>query len=705
MSYLNSDIKFLAGVGERRAILLMKELNICTLNDLLYYFPFRYIDRTKIYKINEVKEDNQAYIQLRVRIQGFAYQGEARKKRFIAFAADSSGEVELLWFKGVKWIEKRLEVGREYIIFGKPSFFKGRFNMIHPEVELVSTAMSRQNTGGVQGVYSTTETLATSGLGAKGIYALMCTLWGAVSNQIAETLPTYIMQKNGLISLKEALFNIHFPQSAQLLKQAEERLKFEELFGIQLAILSQKVRKTTMNNGFVFPKVGDNFKHFYENQLTFELTQAQKRVVKEIRKDTLSGRQMNRLLQGDVGSGKTLVALMAMLLAVDNGYQAALMAPTEILARQHFATISDFLKGTPCEGRIAILSGATRSKERKGVLERTLSGEVSILIGTHSLLEDRVQFKDLAFVVIDEQHRFGVEQRAKLWAKNELTPHILVMTATPIPRTLAMTLYGDLDVSVIDEMPPNRKPISTYHMYDSQRLRMFGFIRKEIAKGRQIYVVYPLIKESETMDYKCLYDGFESLSREFPLPEYRLSVMHGQMNSEDKNASMKEFKDGITHIMIATSVIEVGVDVPNASVMVIESAERFGLSQLHQLRGRVGRGTEQSYCILMSGEKLSKEARSRLDAMVETNDGFQLSELDLKLRGAGDMHGTQQSGDTFNLRIASLIKDGAIIERARNEAQRILEDDKLLQKPENLLLAELRNRHSKTSYTDYGMIS
>lgn len=701
-SMLDNDIKFLNGVGERRAALLGAELGVRTFRDLLYYFPFRYVDRTKVYKISEINEESPVYVQIRARIQGFSYQGTGAKKRFIAFVSDGTGTAELLWFKGAKWMEKRLEVNREYLIFGRPGIFRGDVSFVHPEVELVENLVNRPH-GGLQGIYSSTEKLSSIQLGTRGIAKLISNLWEQSEGHIRETLPEEIMRANDLIPLKTALYNIHFPQSPQLLKQAEYRLKFEELFGIQLAILSQRSTRTTRSDGFVFSRVGDLFNGFYHEKLPFALTGAQKKVIKEIRSDTITGHQMNRLLQGDVGSGKTLVALMAMLLAADNGFQSCMMVPTEILARQHYASICKMVGGLGV--KVDILTGSTKTKERREILERIISGETHILIGTHALLEDRVQFANLGFVVIDEQHRFGVEQRAKMWTKNQQAPHILVMTATPIPRTLAMTLYGDLDVSVIDELPPGRKPIITRHFYDSQRLKLFGFMRKEIAKGRQVYVVYPLIKESEKLDYKDLYEGYDAISREFPLPEYRLSAVHGKMSAEDKAEGMEAFKRGETQIMVATSVIEVGVDVPNATVMIIESAERFGLSQLHQLRGRVGRGAEQSYCVLMSGEKLSREGRARLDAMVETNDGFRLSELDLKLRGAGDINGTQQSGTTFDLKIASLSKDTAIIEFARMKAYEVLERDPELKLPENSLLLQLRERYEEHRQTDFGMIS
>ena len=673
-----------------------------TFGDLLYYFPFRYIDRTRLFRIGEIGGEVPAYIQIRARITGMAYEGEERKRRLRVFASDGTGTADLVWFSGTKWIEKRLEVGREYIIFGRPNLYHGELSFVHPEIDLVEKLINRPS-GGLQGVYSSTEKLNNAQLGTKGIYNLVCTLWQQVADHIPETLPESFVAAYDLLPRREALYNIHFPQSPDLLKRAEYRLKFEELLGIQLAILSRRATRTTAADGFYFPRVGEYFNTFYREKLPFELTGAQKRVIREIRADTVTGHQMNRLLQGDVGSGKTLVALMAMLLAADNGFQSCLMVPTEILARQHYASIERMIDGLGI--RAAVLTGSTRKRERDEILEALARGEIHMLIGTHALLEERVQFDNLGLVVIDEQHRFGVEQRARMWTKNSRPPHILVMTATPIPRTLAMTLYGDLDVSVIDELPPGRKPIVTRHLYDSQRMKLFGFLRREIARGRQVYVVYPLIKESEKMDYKDLYDGFETLSREFPLPEYRLSVVHGKLPPEEKNEGMRAFKEGETQIMVATSVIEVGVDVPNATVMVIESAERFGLSQLHQLRGRVGRGGEQSYCILMSGDKLSREARARLDAMVETTDGFRLSELDLKLRGAGDINGTQQSGMAFDLKIASLARDGAIVEYARRTAEALLEQDPTLARPEHVLLTRLRSRYVNRGEVDFGMIS
>ena len=702
MEYLDNDIKYVGGVGEARARLLDKELGIRTLGDMLSHYPFRYIDRTKVYRIAEITEGAPTLLQFRARITGVAYAGTGRKKRFTAYVQDPTGSAELVWFQGIKWIEKRVEVGREYLIFGRPSFYRGLLSMAHPELETMEQALSRKAESGMQGIYPSTEKLSNV-LGAKGMYQIICNTWALVKDHITDCMPEAVRARYGLIPLRDAYYNIHFPQSAEMLRQAQYRLKFDELLGIQLNVQSRRTERLSKNNGFLFMKVGGVFNTFYNEKLPFPLTGAQKRVVKEIRQDTVTGFQMNRLLQGDVGSGKTLVALMSMLLAVDNGYQACMMAPTEILARQHFATITRMLDGMGV--KVAILTGASKARERRLALEGIASGEVHILIGTHALIEDRVQFANLGFVVIDEQHRFGVEQRARLWTKNEQPPHILVMTATPIPRTLAMTLYGDLDVSVIDELPPGRRPIKTVHYTDAARLRLFGFMKQEIAKGRQVYVVYPLIKESEAMDYKDLTDGYEAISRDFPLPEYVTTICHGKMKPADKEESMRQFKSGEADIMVATSVIEVGVDVPNATVMVIESAERFGLSQLHQLRGRVGRGGEQSYCILMSGEKLSKESRARLDAMCETNDGFRLAELDLKLRGAGDINGTLQSGMAFDLKIANPTLDVQILTVSREAAADILSGDRGLSLPEHRGLRELRRRYSGREEIDFSMIS
>ena len=702
MDILESNIQYVPGVGEARAQLLDRELNIRTVGDVLRHYPMRYIDRTKVYRIADITDDAPALVQFRARVVGVSYAGEGRKQRFSAHVQDASGAAELIWFRGVKWIEKRVEVGREYLIFGRPSFFRGELSMAHPELETVEQALSRKPESGMQGIYPSTEKLSNV-LGTKGMYRIICHAWQLARDHIEELLPDSLRTRYGLMPLREALYNIHFPQSAEALRQAQYRLKFDELLGVQLNVQSRRTARLAKSDGFLFPKVGGVFNTFYTQKLPFPLTGAQKRVIKEIRNDTVTGFQMNRLLQGDVGSGKTLVALMSMLLAVDNGYQACMMAPTEILARQHFATFTRILEGL--DVRVGILTGSSKQRERRKSLLGIASGEIDILIGTHALIEDRVQFDNLGFVVIDEQHRFGVEQRARLWTKNRRPPHVLVMTATPIPRTLAMTLYGDLDVSVIDELPPGRKPIKTVHYTDSARLRLFGFMKQEIKKGRQVYVVYPLIQESESMDYKDLTDGYESISRDFPLPEYVTTICHGKMKPADKEESMRQFKAGEAHIMVATSVIEVGVDVPNATVMVIESAERFGLSQLHQLRGRVGRGGEQSYCILMSGMKLSKEGRARLEAMCETNDGFRLAELDLKLRGAGDVNGTMQSGMAFDLRIANPTADVQILTLSREVAIELLAADPSLAQPENRGLAILRHNYSGRRETDFSRIS
>ena len=702
MDNLKSDIKYVTGVGEARARLLDKELGIRTVGDLLDHFPFRYIDRTRVYRIAEITDEAPTLMQLRVRVTGTAYAGTGRKRRFTVFVQDATGQAELVWFQGIKWIEKRVEVGREYLVFGRPSFYRGQLSMAHPELETMEQYLSRRAESGMQGIYPSTERISTM-FGTKGMYQIVCNAWALVRGHIPDPLPEEIRTRYGLIARHDAYYNIHFPQSPELLRQAQYRLKFDELLGVQLNVQSRRTARLAKADGFRFTRVGDAFNTFYNEKLPFPLTGAQKRVIREIRQDTATGYQMNRLLQGDVGSGKTLVALMSMLLAVDNGFQACMMAPTEILARQHFATISRLLDGMPV--RVAILTGASKARERREALEGIASGEVHILIGTHALIEERVRFANLGFVVIDEQHRFGVEQRARLWTKNEQPPHILVMTATPIPRTLAMTLYGDLDVSVIDELPPGRRPIKTYHYTDAARLKLFGFMRQQIAQGRQVYVVYPLIKESEAMDYKDLTDGYEAISRDFPLPDYVTAICHGRMKPADKEESMRQFKEGEAQILVATSVIEVGVDVPNATVMVIESAERFGLSQLHQLRGRVGRGAAQSYCILMSGEKLSREARARLEAMCETNDGFRLAELDLKLRGAGDINGTLQSGMAFDLKIANPTADVQVLTLTREAAAAILAADPALAQPAHEGLRELRRRYSGREELDFSRIS
>ena len=700
---LQSSVKYVTGVGEARARLLEQELGIFTVGDLLRHYPFRYIDRTKIYTIDSIDESMAtSLVQFRGRVTGVAYAGEGRRQRFSAYVSDATGSAELTWFHGIKWIEKSIEVGREYIIFGRPSFFRGQLSVIHPELEMVEKALSRTARSGMQGIYPSTEKIA-SALGNKGYYRILCNAWALAKDRITDPMSESLRRRYDLMPLAEAVGNVHFPQSPELLQRAQRRLKFDELLGVQLSVQAQRSERMSRRDGFLFPRVGELFNDFYHNRLPFELTAAQKRVIREIRQDTVSGFQMNRLLQGDVGSGKTMVALMSMLLAVDNGYQACMMAPTEILARQHFATVSRLTEGMGLN--VAILTGASKTAERRRAIEGIVSGEVNILIGTHALIEDNVRFANLGYVVIDEQHRFGVEQRARLWTKNHRPPHILVMTATPIPRTLAMTLYGDLDVSVIDELPPGRRPIKTYHYTDAARLKLWGFLRQQIALGRQVYVVYPLIKESESMDYKDLEDGFESIIRDFPLPQYRVTVCHGKMKPQDKEESMRQFKEHEADILVATSVIEVGVDVPNATVMVIESAERFGLSQLHQLRGRVGRGGEQSYCILMSGDKLSRESRARLRAMCETNDGFRLAELDLRLRGAGDINGTQQSGESFDLKIANPTLDSELLLSARQAAESILAADPQLESAEFRPLRELRARHAAGRRFDFSMIS
>ena len=698
---LDQDIKYLKGVGPKRSVLLARELNIYTFKDLLYHFPYKYIDRSKIFRINEINT-TQAFIQIRGKIITFRTEGHPRRKRLVALFSDGSDSIELVWFRGINWVMKSYQTDREYIVFGRPALFNSRISIAHPEIEPAEKS-DEEISSSFSAQYRTTEKLKSEYISSKTIQKLISNLISLIIERVMETLPDYLVKKLNLISLKDALFNIHFPKNTKLLEKATYRLKFEELFLIQLNILKQKYYRQHRYKGFVFSKVGDYLNDFYRLRLSFDLTEAQKRVIKEIRKDLGSGRQMNRLLQGDVGSGKTLVALMVMLIALDNGFQACIMAPTEILANQHFNTISKFLEGI--DVNLRLLTGSTRKSDRVVIQEELSNGSLQILIGTHALLEDPVRFDNLGLVIIDEQHRFGVAQRAKLWQKNiENPPHVMVMTATPIPRTLAMTLYGDLDVSVIDEMPPGRKPIKTYHYYDSKRLPMFGFLRKQIKEGRQIYVVYPMIKESEKMDYKYLEDGYEAFVRAFPPPEYVVTCVHGQMKTGDKDSSMKLFVNGKSHILIATTVIEVGVDVPNATVMVIESAERFGLSQLHQLRGRVGRGADQSYCILMTSHKLTSEARKRIETMVSTNDGFEIAEVDLKLRGPGDLEGTQQSGIPFELKISNLSKDGQLIQYARNIAEEILDNDSDLSEEHNRRLIDQLALLKRTA-VDWSIIS
>lgn len=699
--FFDTELKFLPGVGPKRAELLNKELQLTTFRDLLYYFPFKYIDRSKFYAIAEITDD-QSYVQIRGKIVGFSFVGEGRGKRLVASFTDGRSVAELVWFKGIKWIQPKLRINVPYVVFGKPSMFNGKVNFVHPDVE---DGLKSDGTlgGGLQAYYNTTEKLKSSFLNSKAILKLQENLHRVIVDKVQESLPAHLLQQLKLMPLKESLQYIHFPPGMEELRKAQTRLKFEELFFIQLNLLTQKNYRTRQVNGHVFSKVGDHFNSFYSQKLPFPLTEAQKRVLREIRRDLGSGRQMNRLLQGDVGSGKTLVGLMSMLLANDNGYQASIMAPTEILATQHFQTISSFLEGLDVS--VALLTGSTKKSERKKLFAELEQGTIDILIGTHALLEDTVQFRDLGLVIIDEQQRFGVAQRAKLWQKNTNPPHILVMTATPIPRTLAMTVYGDLEVSVIDELPPGRKPINTVHYYDNKRLKMFGFIREQVRQGRQIYVVYPLIKESEKMDYKDLQDGYEGMVREFPPPNYVVVVVHGQMKSEEKDFSMNLFASGKAHIMVATTVIEVGVNVPNASVMIIESAERFGLSQLHQLRGRVGRGADQSYCILMTGTKLSSDSRKRISTMVNTNDGFEIAEVDLALRGPGDMEGTMQSGMAFDLKIANIAKDGQLLTWARNVAIDLLQEDPLLDSPKNSILRTELQRFKVHNNYDFSKIS
>ncbi|MEG1664744.1 MAG: ATP-dependent DNA helicase RecG [Mucinivorans sp.] len=683
---LQTKITYLPGVGPKRAELLQKELGLVTFEDMVMHLPKRYIDRSRIFRISDITDDSMPYIQIKARVVAIQYIGQGRTGRLVVEVYDGSAVAEMVWFAGINWVQKHIERDREYIFFGKPAIFNGHVSVVHPEFELPNDPEGVMAMG-VQGVYSTTEKLRTAMVGSRAQYHLMHALWSRIAGHIPETLPEYLIQRLSLTSRAEALYNAHFPPTTEALQQALFRLKFEELFTIQLSMLSQKKIRTEQSMGYIFRSVGQKFNTFYNKYLTFPLTQAQKRVVREIRADMGSGHQMNRLLQGDVGSGKTIVALLCALIAVDNGFQASIMAPTEILARQHFESLSELC--APLGVSVELLTGSTRKKQRTLISQGLLSGQIDILIGTHALIEDSVQYAHLGFVVIDEQHRFGVMQRAKLWTKSELSPHILVMTATPIPRTLAMTLYGDLDISVIDELPPGRKPIQTMLFRESERLRVVGFMREQIAMGRQIYVVYPLIKESEKMDYASLEHGVQAIVEHFPHPTYSNVVVHGKMKNDEKGYGMGLFSKGEAQILVSTTVIEVGVNVPNATVMVIESAERFGLSQLHQLRGRVGRGADQSFCILMCGDKLSRPSRARLEAMVSTTDGFALAEMDLELRGAGDIEGTRQSGQAVELRVADLARDTKIIAQARQQAINILEVDPELHHPLNAPLRAL----------------
>jgi len=675
------NIMYLPGVGPKKADVLGKEIQVFSWEDMLYHFPYKYIDRSKIFKIREI-DGNMPYIQLKGKIRKYETIGEGRARRITAQFHDETGSIELVWFKGLKTIPNMYKIGEEYVLFGKPTVFGGKINVAHPELEKESSVLTQQI--GVQGEYSTTEKMRDIFLNSLALRKLVALIFKNYQGAITETLNTKIIGKAKLIDLDTALRNIHFPQTPALLRDSQYRLKFEELFYVQLNILRVTKYREQRLGGLIFDRIGDYFNNFYNQNLPFELTNAQKKVIKEIRQDVCTGRQMNRLLQGDVGSGKTLVALMCMLMALDNGYQAALMAPTEILAAQHFETVKELLFGLDID--VQLLTGSTKKKNRNILLPDIQSGKVQILIGTHALIEETVSFANLGLVVIDEQHRFGVAQRARLWKKNDIPPHVLVMTATPIPRTLAMTLYGDLDVSVIDELPPGRKPVKTIHIYSGKRLNLYESVRKQLKEGRQVYIVYPLIEESEKMDLKNLTEGFEHTKEIFP--EYRVCMVHGKMKPAEKDAEMQKFISGDAQIMVATTVIEVGVNIPNASVMIIESAERFGLSQLHQLRGRVGRGADQSFCILLTRYELSEVTRKRLSIMTETNDGFVIAEEDLKLRGPGDIDGTQQSGVAFDLKIANLAKDGQILSLARDFAIEVLEDDPLLQKPENTILEQ-----------------
>jgi len=698
MDLSTQDIKFLPGVGPRRAELFNKELGIKNADDLLRHYPYKYVDRSRFYYLHEISED-MPYIQVKGKILRFEKVGEGQSQRLTAIFSDGKNTIELVWFKGVKYAMEKYHTNIEYVIFGKPSAFNGRFNIVHPEIE-IALHLPPPEKMGLQPFYNTSERMKSSFLNSKTIQKIIFPLVQHIKTGIPDTLPAYLLQKFALLNLTESLVNIHFPKNADLLNKARQRLKFEELFYIQLSILRLKNWREEKSKGFVFAHIGHYFNGFFKNYLPFELTGAQKRVLRDIRIDVASGKQMNRLLQGDVGSGKTLVALMAMFMAIDNGFQACIMAPTEILATQHFATLREQLSDIGLN--IALLTGSTRPKDRIILHENLRNGSLNILIGTHALIEDTVQFANLGLVVIDEQHRFGVAQRAKLWQKNKQPPHILVMTATPIPRTLAMTLYGDLSVSVIDELPPGRKPIQTFHYYENKRAALNSFIAQQIELGRQVYIVYPLIQESEKMDLQNLETGFEYMREVFP--NYKISMVHGKLKPKEKEFQMQKFVTGETQIMVATTVIEVGVNVPNASVMIIESAQRFGLSQLHQLRGRVGRGAEQSFCILLTGYKLGIDTRKRMEILVRTNDGFEISEADLQIRGPGDMEGTQQSGLPFELKIASLALDGKMLEIARNAAISVLEDDPQLEKNENRVLAS-QLRKMKTNTLNWGLIS
>ncbi|MDD2475188.1 MAG: ATP-dependent DNA helicase RecG [Dysgonamonadaceae bacterium] len=697
MNILQTDIKFVPGVGPKRASVLNTEIDIFTLEDLLRYYPYRYVDRSRLYYVHEI-EGSMPYVQLKGRITAFETIGEGRKQRLVAHFTDGTGFVDLVWFQGIRFIESKYKRNTEYIVFGKPSQFGSKYNIAHPDIEVCETADYRPE--GLFAYYNTTEKMKRSYLNSKTLNKMMEGAFGMLKEKLPESLSPNVVESVKLLPLHDALENIHFPKNPILLRDAEFRLKFEELFFIQLNILRYSANRKEKLNGFIFKRVGVYLHTFYKKHLPFELTNAQKRVIKEIRADTVSGKQMNRLLQGDVGSGKTLVALMLMLIALDNGFQSCLMAPTEILASQHFITFKETL--ADMDIKVALLTGSTRKKAREKLHAELLSGEINILIGTHALIEDTVNFNNLGFVVIDEQHRFGVAQRAKMWSKNDRPPHMLVMTATPIPRTLAMTVYGDLDVSVIDELPPGRKPVQTGHRYEQKRGALYQFLRNEIKKGRQAYIVYPLIEESEKIDLQNLEDGYIHITELFP--EFKVSKMHGRMKPAEKEEEMRKFVANESHIMVSTTVIEVGVNVPNASLMIIESAQRFGLSQLHQLRGRVGRGADQSYCVLVTPYELSSDTRKRMEIMTESNDGFVIAEADLKLRGPGDLEGTQQSGIPFNLRIADLVRDSNILYHAREVAEEIIEKDPTLKLPQHEVLKRQLKKLSGNRY-DWGRIS
>ena len=691
------DVKYLPGVGPARAALLQSELQISTLHDLLYFFPYKYIDRSRIFQIKEV-DGTMPYIQLKGKILSFEQIGEGRRQRLVAHFTDGTGVADLVWFSGIKYTLDRYRPGVEYVVFGKPTIFGGRVNVAHPEIDLEASINLQEM--GMQPYYNTTERMKKAGLNSTAIRKLVSNLMSLIVEPLPETLPDWIRDKEHLMDLTDAVRVIHNPRTPLELRLAQLRLKFEELFYVQLNLARYASDRQHRFKGYVFAKIGDKFNRFYNEKLPFTLTEAQKRVIREIRTDMGSGRQMNRLLQGDVGSGKTMVALMTMLIAIDNGYQACIMAPTEILSEQHFANICRFIDGLGL--RAELLTGSIKGKRRESILKGLKDGSVNILVSTHAVLEDPVEFCRLGFVVIDEQHRFGVAQRARLWSKSNMPPHVLVMTATPIPRTLAMTLYGDLDVSIIDELPPGRKPIQTEHYYDGNHTSVYAFLDRELKKGRQAYIVYPLIEESEKIDLKNLEEGYLTICERFA--GYGVSKVHGRMKPAEKDAEMQRFKRNETQIMVATTVIEVGVDVPNASIMVIENANRFGLSQLHQLRGRVGRGADQSFCLLVTPYQLSEDTRKRIEIMTATCDGFEIAEADLKLRGPGDLEGTQQSGIAFDLKIANLARDGALIEHVREIAKQIVADDPELSRPENVLLGRVLRRLKKSEY-DWSSIS